>query len=175
MNAALDFLAGDAPDHEGRTLADYLLFKPEDWEVQHDIIQWAFPTQTVSAYNPNAPVLPASFQYDVVHQQALLKLFTLYMDAINIKRSDANNGRNMVKFEYVKSALGYSLRRDDHNFKRLSRIIECFKLFGLEAFADDLAEFLIFDFAVQYHYLVDSKTVVYWVATWQNKKELLLR
>lgn len=175
MSAALDFLAGDRADQSGRTLDDYLAFSREDWERQHDVIQWAFPTRTVSAYNPDAPILPdGDIGYSPVHQQNILKLFKSYLESLNLKMSDADNGTNLIKFEFIQSQLyGHWMRRGDHNYKRLSRVIECLGLFGLEPFRDDLAEYLIFDYAINYNDRVDSVTVVYWMASWQNKKHLL--
>lgn len=57
MSKAFFFIRGDIHDTEGRFLRDYWLFSDEELERTHDYIQWMFPLPTLSAYNPDAPLL----------------------------------------------------------------------------------------------------------------------
>ena len=52
--------AGEGPGGSGRTLAQVLAWPDPDWEIHHDFIQWVFPTDEASRYNPDAPVLDES-------------------------------------------------------------------------------------------------------------------
>ena len=54
---AVAFLNGTAPDAIGRTIEDYLAFDMDKWEECHNHVQWAFPNNEASMFNPNAPVV----------------------------------------------------------------------------------------------------------------------
>lgn len=179
MHSFIAFLAGQASDHRGRTIDDYKAFRDTDWEAQHDIIQWAFPTKTVSQYNANAPVVPEdyTFEFDLTVMNNILVLMENYLKSLGIYSKDAEYpSGNILAFEYIPAPLRFSvpwIRPGNHNYKRLTRLIECLGIFGLEAFQKDLAEYLIFDFAVQNSKGVDASAVAYWVAAWENKRHLL--
>ena len=51
------FYRGDAPDARGRTLDDILAWDDEQLEAVHDYIQWLFPLDEPSRFNPDAPLL----------------------------------------------------------------------------------------------------------------------
>lgn len=175
MHSFIAFLAGQAPDHRGRTIDDYKAFRDTDWEAQHDIIQWAFPTKTVSQYNANAPVVPEdyTFEFDLTVMNNILVLMENYLKSLGIHSTDADyTSGNILKFIHRPSKDAW-IHRNNHNYKRLTRLIECLGIFGLEAFQKDLAEYLIFDFAVNWSRAIDAETVVYWVAAWENKRHLL--
>lgn len=171
--AALDFLSGTGLDQNGRTIADYIRFEPEDWEGCHDVIQWAFPTRTVSHYNGHAPILPETFNPTTEQCMNVEHLFRLYLDAMGIAVGPGWTHYQMLSFKVRSIAQSEWIRIGDHNYKRFSRIIECLKAFGLEKHAEDFHDFLVFDFAVQYSDNVDAKTVAFWTATWQDKHHLL--
>ena len=173
----INFLLGVGVDGRGRTLADYKAFNSFMWEECHDHIQWAFPTKTPSAYNPNAPVIPDDFVFDGDYRvkQAILDLMTEYMKSLHITIAPADSGRNFVKFIYEPET-EYQLHWvnwRDHNMKRLTRLIECLGIFDLKEVQRDLFEFLVYEIAVRYRPRLSSVTVAYWVAAWENKGHLL--
>ena len=51
------FLEGTGADDRGRNVKDILAFDDAALEAVHDYIQWLFPLQEGSAFNPMAPVL----------------------------------------------------------------------------------------------------------------------
>ena len=62
MNAALQFLSATSADstpHPGRLYPGWLIHKAtnEDLERGHDWVQWAFPLDTPSAFNWDAPTV----------------------------------------------------------------------------------------------------------------------
>lgn len=174
----IQFHLGLAPDNKGRFREDYLAFTENDWHACHDVVQWAFPTKTKSAYNPNAPVVPEDFELgdntDV--QQSILELLQAFLLSLNIIMEPATDGIHFTKFVRLNSPLGLVPNwniRNDHNHLRLTRIIECLGVFDLQTFKDDLAEFLIFDLVVNASFAFSPKTIVFWVAAWQNKLHLI--
>lgn len=172
----INFLIGTGHDGRGRTLADYMAFDAAKWEACHDHIQWAFPTKTKSAYNPNAPVVPEDFTFEPDYRvkQAILDLMVNYFKSLGITIQSATNGRNFVSFVHDGDT-DFWIVSADHNMKRLTRLIECLGIFDMEAIQRDLVEFLLYDFAMEYEACIPHSTVVYWLAAWENKQHLLKR
>lgn len=54
-----NFLQGYTPNLDSRRYYDFLMMTDEEVERCHNIIQWVFPTDEISQYNPAAPVLTA--------------------------------------------------------------------------------------------------------------------
>ena len=59
MDDIVDFYRGTGTDHRGRTIDQLWAFDHGQLESVHDFIQWLFPTDRPSAFNPWAPVLTA--------------------------------------------------------------------------------------------------------------------
>ena len=59
MDDIVDFYRGSGTDHRGRTIDQLWTFDQDELEGVHDFIQWLFPTDRPSAFNPWAPVLTA--------------------------------------------------------------------------------------------------------------------
>lgn len=147
----LSFYQGNGMDIEGRTLSEIWAFSDDKKESAHDYIQWLFPLNQASAYNPRAPVLVSKTSggnpslNEIMRQDAkvtanlrrsfevMLKFFGLGYDPINQKvYKDANfNKRTKVW-----------LTPDNHNFKRITRILTCLVNFGLQKEASALLEAL---------------------------------
>lgn len=58
---ATDFICGKRDDGLGRYVSDYLNFSDEIIENDHQWVQWAFPIDTKSNVNGNAPVVDFCF------------------------------------------------------------------------------------------------------------------
>ena len=56
------FFRHEGPDCEGRYLRDMRGWSFERMETCHDYIQWMFPTETPSNFNPTAPLLTPDLQ-----------------------------------------------------------------------------------------------------------------
>lgn len=170
MNVAVGFLARQNDDNRGRNVRDYREFTAGDWDCQHDVIQWAFPTKTVSAFNPDAPVIPADWRYDrydPIHtgaQSELQQLFLRYIRTLGIGYSPETEWR--FTFDPAK-AFWFGPR--DHNFRRFTRIMESLHLFGCGALALTFGDFLIYEMAAKYPEVIDTRTLAFWVAARDNK------
>lgn len=56
---AINFLQGTGKSSSGYTLKQILLWDDDSWENEHDFIQWIFPNDKASNFNPDCPVLDA--------------------------------------------------------------------------------------------------------------------
>lgn len=167
------FLLGKGVDGCGRTLKDYMSFDDARWEQCHDHIQWAFPSRIMSAFNPNAPVVPADYVFDGCPdvQAAIKCLMFRYLQSLHIHP-------HFSGYEYVKPSV-YDAHRNgwvhyrNHNLRRITRLIECLGIFGLKHEQQSFVEFLLYDFVIYYGHEIPASTIVYWVAAWENKQHLL--
>ena len=120
MSKLLHFLAGEAPDAEGRDLADILCFSDAELEARHDFIQWLFPLPEASRAVPGSPVLR---QADIEAVRA----------SPAAQRNLAAAAARMLAFY---RASDHWLRSHDHNHLRITRIIRSLRLLAGEAPAD---------------------------------------
>jgi hypothetical protein len=65
------------------------------------------------------------------------------------------------------------LNRGNHNYKRLTRILECLDIFYLNEMREKLADFLIFDLAATYPNRIDTIAVVFWASQAYNRELVL--
>lgn len=134
MHPLVAFYRGEGTDHRGRTLNNILAFADSELESCHDYIQWLFPLRTLSDFNPEAPVVTdevmAEFVRDEMLQlnvhRSLLRMLQFY----GVVLKESPQGLQLI--------IPYDIRqhhwmtRDNHNHRRLSRIMTSMQLFGLE-------------------------------------------
>lgn len=134
----IEFLSGTCPDSEGRRLNDIVAWPDERLEHVHDFIQWLFPLVEPSPVNPSAPVLDAATTAALRAQpEALANLRAAY--------------RRMLRF-YRGSR--HWITPGNHNHLRITRILKCLRLTGLDAEAQEFFEWLS---AIYEHERVKSK------------------
>lgn len=174
--AILSFYEGTGPDQSGRMLDDVLAFDFGRREAEHDYIQWLFPIPETSGANPFAPVLTeaatAEFRGRPELRERLRRsfLFMLQFFGLELNEGDAVPGRGeaSVKLavregpEFGRRA-GVWLYPGSHNFLRISRILRCLRLLGLEP---EAAAFLAYleDLQRRHPELVPARTLQYWLA-----------
>lgn len=114
------FLEGEAPDGRGRGLFEVLAFDDARLEATHDVIQWLFPLTEPSDAVPEAPVLNpeevAAVRASGMAQCALAAA-TDRMDAFYRNTHDW-------------------LMPNDHNHRRITRIIRSLRLLRGDEAAD---------------------------------------
>lgn len=116
----LAFLEGEGPDARGRGLFEVLAFNDVALEQTHDFIQWLFPLTESSAAMPDAPVLaPEEVQAirDSGMAQCALAAATDRMDSFYRATHDW-------------------LMPNDHNHRRITRIIRSLRLLRDDEHAD---------------------------------------
>ena len=130
------FYSGAAPDHRGRFLRDIQQWSDERLEAVHDYIQWLFPLPEPSPVNPLAPLLdrPAIEAFHAqpelrrslgVSLARMLRFYGLELDsgpppAVTRAENFAERARNW-------------LWPGNHNHLRITRILKCVRLSGLES------------------------------------------
>ena len=153
------FLEGTGPDKYGRMLKDIWFYSNQQLEYCHNYIQWMFPTDKISLYNPWAPTLTQDdllyFKTDKIQKNMMVSLnimlefYGFIWDGDKIVFLDAN-----------REHLNYWMYPDSHNYLRITRILKSLKLFGLE----DLAEkfFIALDSLYAEYPNRIGKSINYW-------------
>jgi hypothetical protein len=120
------FLSGTAPDGAGRLLPELLAWPDQRLEQVHDFIQWMFPLPEPSPVNPGAPVLDAD---SIAEIRARAEL------QANLRKSLERMGR------FYRDSRHW-ITPGNHNHLRITRILRCAALLGLEAEARGFFEWL---------------------------------
>lgn len=156
----VQFYLGEIPNSSGRTIAEILNFSYEEQETIHDYIQWLFPLRQPSAFNPHAPVLSQkdiqSFRGSEVLQKRLLDALKKMLAFYGFEIQDGQIVRS-VDWEQRKEWL----TPHNHNYLRITRILTCLGLLGLEDYAR--AFFIALGSVYQeYGSRIGSKTWRFW-------------
>jgi hypothetical protein len=141
MSRLTDFYRGAGTDNRGRTLADIWAYSDEEMEDVHDFIQWIFPLEEPSQFNPEAPLLSpgdiAEFRADPSMRANLLRSLELFLAFVGLEYRD---GR-------VSEAQDFERKRDvwrypNHNWLRITRVLTSTRTLGLEGESRAFFEFL---------------------------------
>lgn len=132
-NPLIQFYQNRGKDSEGRTLSDIWRFTDREKEDKHDFIQWLFPTKRPSAFNKNGPILDdqliAELKADPVAMENFKKSFDQMLKFYGLFY---NKSVKQVRF-----APNFDQRKEEwftsgnHNFLRISRILNSLSLLGL--------------------------------------------
>lgn len=128
------FYSAKGADIEGRTF-DSILAQNDDWlEKQHDYIQWLFPTKAQSRFNKKAPVIDdatAPLLYQNPHCKANVKRAFSRMLAFYGLQKSPDNTNAITRSVHFKERSAVWLTSHNHNFSRISRILQCLTAFGM--------------------------------------------
>lgn len=142
MSKITDFYKGTGTDNSGRTIGDVWSFDDDNLECVHDYIQWLFPLPEASRFNLDAPLLTAKdiqdFKADPVLQQNMQRSFELLLNFYGFKKMPDGIGKSANYEEFA----GYWLTPRNHNLLRISRILRCLTLVGLESQSKDFLKAL---------------------------------
>ncbi|MCJ1323895.1 hypothetical protein MMC10_000556 [Thelotrema lepadinum] len=130
----------------GRTLSHILAWDDNDLESSHDYIQYLFPLPERSPVNPSAPLITKdvflAFRADSPEGQALRKnlrkafkrMLAFYgFDYIKVSTMLPGDPQHAaIKSNNHQMRFQNWVRRFDHNHLRITRIIRCLRLLGLE-------------------------------------------
>ncbi len=143
----IGFYSGTEPDHRGRYLHEIQQWPDDQLEAVHDYIQWLFPLPEPSTFNLAAPVLNLeSIQEFRTRSDLQEKLRVSFLRLMSFYGLEANKGEQIR----VNRALNFAakatawLSPGNHNHLRITRIVRCLSVLGLEAeakaFFDCLSE-----------------------------------
>ena len=127
MKNIITFYLKESPDSEGRWLEEILQWPDDQWEFNHDFIQWLFPLDQPSAYNPDAPLLDDN----AIHEFYRDKLLQANL------RTSYERWLRFCGIERVEGKLHLADAKPDvwdgfnHNWLRITRVLRCLTLLGL--------------------------------------------
>jgi hypothetical protein len=108
-------------------------------ELCHDYIQWLFPTDEKSRFNPDAPFLGEEVQR-VFHNDGEirgnfirgLQHFYCFLGLCRIGGSDTSVPLHVTKLENFDARFLRCWRGpDNHNWRRITRVLRCLRLIGM--------------------------------------------
>jgi hypothetical protein len=141
----VDFYKGLAPDYKGRMLRDIWTWDHERLEEIHDYIQVLFPLPEPSSFSSRAPILTeretAEFRASEPLQRNLMRSFQLLLDFYGLEYHE-NPMRVEEASHFRDRALNW-LAYGDHNFLRITRILKCLRICGLEGPARAFLAYLL--------------------------------
>jgi hypothetical protein len=162
----LRFYRLEGADARGRTLAEIWSWDAARLEGVHDYIQWLFPLPEPSAFNPQAPFLTeaavAAFRADPHLRQRLLRSLTTMLGFYGLAVAAGPGGSPRIAPAADFAARGRDwLHAGNHNHLRLTRIISCLRLLGLEDHGRALFACLA-DIARDHPHAIPATTLAYW-------------
>jgi hypothetical protein len=111
-----------------------------EWETEHEFIQWIFPTKTPSNFNARAPVLEKSIADTLVEIEMFRAnyawCFSRFMSFLNIVISVSSE--TSINFGIFIDPQEFFMHLQQHNFLRLSRVLESLLCFGYTQLAEQL-------------------------------------
>jgi len=138
----LSFYQGSGKDIKGRTLKEIWAFDDVEKESVHDYIQWLFPSAKASQFNPDAPVLEGAKGPDGKQSLAealrkdpkvisnLRQSFEIMLKFYGLRYDQVN--KTVIKNPNFDSRAKIWLSQGNHNFLRITRILQCLVNFGLK-------------------------------------------
>ena len=128
------FYRGQSTDSEGRTIQQIWDFDLTKKEIEHGYIQWLFPTTAPSDYYKDAPLLTKedilAFKNDPIVRKNLKKSFEVMLNFYGFEfREDLGQIQRASSFHERKKIW---LTPDNHNYKRITRILDCLHTLGFE-------------------------------------------
>lgn len=106
-------------------------------EYNHSYIQWLFPLNERSSHNKKAPILTEKEISEIRHNEKikenLIHSLDIMLNFYGLQR--ANDTTQMIRQKRFHSIKKRWLRKNNHNFMRITRIIKCLKMCGLGEYA----------------------------------------
>ena len=145
----IGFLDGSLPDYKGRHHKDILAFSDEELESCHDQIQWMFPLHEGSKFAETCPILTK--EVVGLFGSAVLENIML---AVNRMVDFYGLGEEPVTDKHKEWCVN-----GNHNLLRITRMIRCLRLVGLDEEALSLY-LLVMEVGVKTG--IDPVTMMYW-------------
>ncbi|KAH7397704.1 opioid growth factor receptor conserved region-domain-containing protein [Cadophora sp. MPI-SDFR-AT-0126] len=161
MSLLITFYEGSQPDHRGRYLSDILEWDANKLESAHDYIQIVFPLPEESGVQWNAPTINRqvfdAFRARPELRQRLKESFRKILWFYGFVLVEREDGIEVGRGANWDSHYAHWDARFDHNHLRITRIIRCLRVLGLE---DEALAF--YDALEQSACLVSSRSREYW-------------
>ncbi len=132
-NASIDFYNGDAPDDRGRFLTDIQGWPDDRLESVHNFIQWLFPLPEPSPVNPGAPLLDAvTIREFQARPELRERMRTSWLRMLHFYGLEFADGVVTRGSNFAERSSNW-LWPGNHNHLRITRMLRCLRLSGLEA------------------------------------------
>ena len=147
----IEFLRKKGTTDHGYQFDKVIGWTNEEWEMTHDFIQWLFPINETSMYNPDAPVLNQSsikiLSADPEIQKNLIVAFERFLSfcGLVLEEGKIQEYRSTSIFKY-----------QNHNWLRITRVLKCLSLLGQKNLAIKFYNYL------QTLKSVDEETQEFW-------------
>lgn len=166
MSKIIDFYREEAGNNNGYFLRDILGWSDGALEMDHDYIQWLFPSNEPSNFNADAPVLTqedaAIFRADPELQEKVKESFLRILKFFELELSEKDYDGIVVRTVNSLQEVPVWLRAFNHNMLRATRVIKSLRLLGLEAYA--LVFFGYLEEFAWKHDQISDNTLDYWRA-----------
>ena len=128
----VEFYRLNEPDSVGRMLSEYWSWDDQTLEFCHDFIQWMFPLDEASAFNPDAPLLTEedceAFGRDSLLQNCVRRSLKRFMAFLGLEiGSEGAVGRSANFDRRIAVWNGMN-----HNWLRITRLLKSLRLLGME-------------------------------------------
>jgi hypothetical protein len=125
------FYRDGGDDNRGRTLEDLWEYDYDRLEAEHDYIQWMFPSDEKSIFNPRAPPFPKHVQATFLESPEIRanvrKSFEIYAEFLGFVTIF---GRLQRGPDFPSRAENWLRGSMNHNFLRCTRVLKCLWLCG---------------------------------------------
>lgn len=162
----LDFYSSRGTDHRGRSMHGILHdFTDGQLETEHDYIQWLFPHQISSMHMEYAPILTdediEAFKRTPSLQLRMIEALDLMLGFYGLARVNDHLSITVVRTTRFADRKEIWFTPDNHNFLRLTRMINSMALVGLDDYARALCRQL-WTITQEFPDVVSPETVRYW-------------
>lgn len=138
----VSFYREEIPNQNGAFLKDIMKFSHGAMEMDHDYVQWLFPSNERSMLNGEAPTLTKEesevFQNDPVLKEKVRQAFYKFLDFLALHIDPTLDVISPKETEN----LPWWLRSFNHNMLRITRCLKCLRLTGNTDLAVKLFNYL---------------------------------
>lgn len=134
-----NFLLDAAPNYKHIYLHDIWNFDFKQLENKHDYIQWMFPNKKRSKFNIFCPTLKD--ETIINNNEIKNNIKNSFLVMLNFYGLKYSNGI-IVKSDNYSNRLCKWCTKNNHNFLRITRILNCLILFGFKKEANDFFKIL---------------------------------
>lgn len=159
-----DIFKGQGRQEDHKTIEDIYKYNYYMLEMDHSFIQWIFPTFRRSGFNMNAPVL-------TMEDIKILRQDPIIIKWLNLFKCKMFKYWGIQPKDYTNAKL-----LDGHDGLRLSRLIECLTLFGIEVadifpvIQELISENIIYPDSQEY----EGKFLLIWVIRYKEASKKLI-
>jgi hypothetical protein len=166
MNEVAEFYKGAVVHPDGYTIDRILTSDDYFLAVKHNYIQWLFPLKKASEAVPGSPILSTQemqlFRKDPDLRRGLMRSFHRMLQFYGFRIVPGDGGRPVIhKAENFDERRSDWLTPHNHNYRRISRILESLNLLGLPEAAGMFFEALEVVYR-ENSALIEWTTLSYW-------------